>query len=101
MCKNCGYILSTEPTYQFDQGDYVTTEGPNAHIRVVVQQIVQSVRDIHLLLTPLTYAQYIAHSNQPGSTLAPISQYHESRPSNAHCKQLDTSLKICSCVVIV
>ena len=101
MCKNCGYILSTEPIYQFDSGDYVTTEGPNAHIRVVVQQIVQSVRDIHLLLTPLTYAEYIARSNQPGSTLAPISRYHESRPSNAHRKQLDTPLNICSCVVIV
>ena len=86
--SNCGYILSTEPTYQFDQSDYVTTEGPNAHIEVVVQQIVQSVRDVHLLLTPLTYAQYIARSNQPNSTLPPIDQYHHSRPSNAHCKEM-------------
>ena len=80
------HALSTEPTYQFDQGDYVTTEGPNAHIRVVVQQLVQIVREVHLLLTPLTYAQYIAHSNQSGSTLAPIDQYHGVRPSNAHRK---------------
>ena len=83
-------VLSTEPTYQFSQGDYVTTEGPNAHIEVVVEQIVQSVHahDVHLLLTPLTYAQYIARSNQPSSTLAPIDQVHGSRPSNAHRKAL-------------
>ena len=63
----------------------MTTEGPNAHIRVVVQQVVQSVRDIHLLLTPLTYAEYITRSSQPNSTLFPIDLYHGSRPSNAHC----------------
>ena len=80
------YVLSTEPTYQFELSDYATTEGPDAHIRVAVRPIVQSVRDIHLLLTPLTYAQYIACSNQPGSILAPIDQYHHSRPSNASCK---------------
>ena len=96
--SNCGYILSTEPTYQFDQGDYVTTEGPNAHIEVVVQQIVQSVRDVHLLLTPLTYAQYIARSNEPNSTLAPIDQFHGSRPSNAHRKKLKI---ICDCTEVL
>ena len=66
-----------------------------------MQQIVQSVRDVHLLLTPLTYAQYIARSNQPGSTLAPIDQFHGSRPSNAHRKELKifvTALKAaCMC----
>ena len=91
--SNCDYILPTEPTYQFSQSDYATTEGPNAYIEVVVQQSVQSVRDVHLLLTPLTYAQYIAYSDQPGSTLPPIGQYHGSRPSNAHCKE--------TCVVII
>ena len=100
---NHNRALSTEPKYQFDQSSYVTTEGPNARIRVVVQQIVQSVRDIHLLLTPLTYAQYIAHSNQPRSTLAPIDQFHGSRPSNAHCKELKlfvtAQLKTCSCTL--
>ena len=99
------YALSTDPIYQFDRSSYVTTEGPNAHIRVVVQQIVQSVRDIHLLLTPLTYAQYIARSNQPGSTLAPIDQFHGSRPSNAHRKELKlcvtAKLKTCSCILCV
>ena len=83
------YILSTEPTYQFDLSEYNTTEGPNAHIRVAVRQIVQStVHNVHLLLTPLTYAQYIARSNQSGSTLPPIDQRHGNRPSSAHCKCL-------------
>ena len=100
------YALSTEPIYQFDRNSYVTTEGPNARIRVVVQQIVQSVRDIHLLLTPLTYAQYIARSNQPGSTLASIDLFHGSRPSNAHRKELKlfvtAKLKTnCSCILCV
>ena len=70
-----------------------------------MQQIVQSVRDVHLLLTPLTYAQYIARSNQPGSTLAPIDQFHGSRPSNAHCKELknicDCTDDLHACVVII
>ena len=77
-----------EPKYQFDLSAYAATEGLNPYITVVVQQIVQSVRDVHLLLTPLTYAQYIARSTQPGSTLAPIDLFHGSRPSNAHCKYL-------------
>ena len=82
------YALSTEPTYQFGSSEYATTEGPNAHIRVVVRQIVQGVQDVLLILTPLTYAQYIARRNQQGSTLPPIDQYHDSRPSNAHRKYL-------------
>ena len=99
--SNCDYILATEPTYQFSQSDYATTEGPNAHIEVVVQQSVQSVRDVHLLLTPLTYAQYIAYSDQPGSTLPPIGQYHGSRPSNAHCKEIKFVTALKTCVVII
>ena len=85
-CWFVSYAISTVPTYQFELSEYATTEGPNAHIRVAVRPIVQSVRDIHLLLTPLTYAQYIARSNQLESPVAPIDQYHRSRPSNATCK---------------
>ena len=65
------FYQHAEPA-QFDQGDYFTTEGPKAHIRVVVQQIVECLHDVHLLLTPLTYAQYLAHRNQSGSTLPPM-----------------------------
>ena len=83
----------------------MTTEGPNANIEVVVQQIVQSVRDVHLFLTPLTYAQYIARNNQTGSTLPPIDQFHSSRPSNAHRKELknicDCTEDLHACVVVI
>ena len=37
-----------------------------------MQQTVENLRDVHLLLTPLTFEQFMARSNQPGSTLPPI-----------------------------
>ena len=42
-------MFYTVPTYQFDQGDYVESEGSGYGIVVNVQQIVSSVQDIHLL----------------------------------------------------
>lgn len=74
------------PTYQFLDSTYSRFEGVHPCGHVVIQQIVESVIDIHLLVTPLTYSQYMSRSNTPSSTLAPINQYHGSRPSNAHCE---------------
>ena len=62
------YVLSTEPA-RFGERFYFTTEGPKAHVRVVVQQSVESLYDVHLLLTPLTCAQFMELSNQSGSIL--------------------------------
>ena len=74
--------MLTEPTYQFDQDDYVELESSDSAIVVTVQQIVPSVRDIHLLLVPLTYDQYIARAASD-STLADIDEYHRIRPDAA------------------
>ena len=62
-------------------------EGPGASIAVAVRQTVQSAagKAIVLLLTPLTYAQYIARA-ATDPTLAPIDTYHSSRPVNAICE---------------
>ena len=51
---------------------------------VNVQQIVPSVRDIHLLLVPLTYDQYIARA-ATDPTLAAIDG---SRPDPAESKSM-------------
>ena len=80
-------MFYTEPTYQFELGDYVELEGSGSAIVVNVQQIVSSVRDIHLLLVPLTYDQYIARA-ATDPTLAAISVYHGSRPDPAERKSL-------------
>ena len=63
------------------------SEGSGNAIVVNVQQIVPSVRDIHLLLVPLTYDQYIARA-ATDPTLAAISVYHGSRPDSAERKDL-------------
>ena len=76
-----------EPTFQFDQGDYVESEGSGSAIVVNVQQIVSSAQDIHLLLVPLTYDQYIARA-ATDPTLAAIDVYHSSRPNPAERKSL-------------
>ena len=73
------------PTYQFDQSDYVESEGSGNAIVVNVQQIVSSAQDIHLLLVPLTYGQYIARA-ATDPTLAAINVYHGSRPDPAERK---------------
>ena len=78
-------MFYTEPTYQFDQGDYVESEGSGYGIMVNVQQIVSSVQDVHLLLVPLTYDQYIARA-ATDPTLAAIDTYHGSRPNAAERK---------------
>ena len=49
-----------------------------------------SVRDIHLLLVPLTYEQYIARAAQD-PTLAEIDVFHRSRPDAAERKSLAMS----------
>ena len=58
------------------------SEGSGNAIVVNVQQIAYSVRDIHLLLVPLTYDQYIARA-ATDPTLAAIDVYHGSRPDDA------------------
>ena len=79
--------MHAEPTYQFDQGDNVESEGSGSVIVVNVQQIVSSIQDVHLLLVPLTYVQYIARA-ATDPTLAAIDVYHGSRPDPAECKSL-------------
>ena len=86
-------MLYAEPTYQFEAGDYAESEGSGNSIVVNVQQIVSSVRDIHLLLVPLTYDQYIARA-ATDSTLAAIDVYHGTRPDNAERKSLYAGLNI-------
>ena len=61
-CYKSHGMFYAEPTYQFDQGDYMESEGSGSAIVVNVQQIVSSVQDVHLLLVPLTYDQYIAQA---------------------------------------
>ena len=61
------------------------SEGSGSAVVVNVQQIVSSVRDIHLLLVPLTYDQYSARA-AADPTLAAINVYHGSRPDPAECK---------------
>ena len=63
------------------------SEGSGYGIVVNVQQIVSSVQDIHLLLVPLTYDQYIARA-ATDPTLAAIDVYHSSRPDDAERKSL-------------
>ena len=52
-----------------------------------------SVQDIHLLLVPLTYAQYSARA-ATDPTLANITVYHGSRPDPAERKSLYAGLNI-------
>ena len=63
------------------------SEGSGSAIVVNVQQIVSSVQDVHLLLVPLTYDQYIAQA-ATDPTLAAIDVYHGSRPDDAERKSL-------------
>ena len=86
-------MLYAEPTYQFEAGDYVESEGLGTAIVVNVQQIVSSVQDVHLLLVPLTYGQYIARA-ATDPTLAAIDVYHGSRPDPAERKSLHGGLNI-------
>ena len=72
--------------FQFSENDYTTTEGVNPAVEVVVQQIYTTLADIHLKLTPLTYARYTQRASQPGSTLPPLDELHRSRPDPAECK---------------
>ena len=61
------------------------SEGSGSAIVVNVKQIVSSVQDVHLLLVPLTYDQYIARA-ATDPTLAAISVYHGNRPDPAERK---------------
>ena len=61
------------------------SESSGSAIVVNVQQIVPSVQDVHLLLVPLTYDQYIARA-ATDPTLAAIDVYHGSRPNGAEGK---------------
>ena len=61
------------------------SEGSGNAIVVNVLQMVPSVQDIHLLLVPLTYKQYIARA-ATDPTLAAIDVYHGSRPDPAERK---------------
>ena len=79
------FIACTGAQYQFSENDYVTEEGVNSSVQVLVQQISASLVDIHLRLTPYTYAQYTQRQGQPGSSLAPLDEFHGSRPDAAEC----------------
>ena len=78
-------MFYAEPIYQFDEVDYAESEGTGLPIVVNVQQIVPSEQDVHLLLVPLTYDQYIARA-AANPTLAAIDVYHGSRPDPAERK---------------
>ena len=52
---------------------------------MVVEQTLGSLVDIHLLLIPMTYAQYEQQANQPGSGLLQLDVHHGSRPDAAEC----------------
>lgn len=75
--------------YQFTEVDYTATEGVDSHITVTVRQKSDSPVDIHLLVIPLTYAQYEQRRMQPDSTLAPIDTFHRNRPDPAECKLIN------------
>ena len=75
------------PTYEFAEGDYTGNEATGMPITVTVRQVVSSVQDIHLLLVPLTYAEYTARA-ATDPTLADIDVYHRSRPDAAESKTL-------------
>ena len=75
------------PHISLINGDYVESEGTGNAIVVNVQQIVSNGHDIHLLLVPLTYDQYIARA-ATDPTLAAIDVYHGSRPDDAERKSL-------------
>ena len=66
------FIAYTGAQYQFSESDYATEEGVNSVVRVVVQQISASLVEIHLRLTPLTYAQYAQRASQDGQTSHPL-----------------------------
>ena len=88
------FIACTGARYQFSENDYAATEGVDPAVQVTVQQISASLLDIHLKLTPYTYAQYRQQASQPGSTLAssegfrsrPLDEFHGSRPDPAESK---------------
>ena len=84
------FIALTGAQYQFRENDYVTTEGVNSSVQVVVQQISASSVDIHLKLTTYTYAQYTQRANKPGSGLAPLSRYHGSLPPDSAERKHET-----------
>ena len=52
-----------------------------------------SLQDIHLLLVPLTYAQYLTRAALD-PTLPDIDVYNQSRPDTAECKSL--AIALCS-----
>ena len=89
MDKALFICIHTEAQYQFrDICNYATEEGVNASITVIVEQVHGSLtKDIHLLLIPMTYAQYTQRASQPGSNLRPINEFHGNRPADpAECK---------------
>ena len=87
--------MNAGSNYQFRSNCYYATyeveEGVNPAVTVTVEQTVGSLVDIHLLLTPLTYAQYAQRASQPGSTLPPLNEFYGSRPDAAECKFNATS----------
>ena len=77
--------IHPEPTYEFTEGDYTGNEDTGRPVVVTVRQTISSVQDIHLLLVPLTYAEYIVRAASD-SRLAGIDVYHRSRPDAAERK---------------
>ena len=84
----CG--LNAGSNHRFRSNCYHATyeldEGVNPAVTVTVEQTVRSLVDIHLLLTPLTYAQYTQRASQPGSTLPPLNEFYRGLPDAAECK---------------
>ena len=89
MIINC--FNFTEPTYQFLLTDHSQFEGRVSPCNgVTIMQTGPRVinHDVHLLVTPLTYAQYSARSATDPS-LPPINTYHSNRPiTPATCEQI-------------
>ena len=77
--------IHPEPTYQFTEGDNTGNEDTGRPVVVTVRQTVSSVQDIHLLLVPLTYSEYIARA-AIDPELAGIDVHHRSRPDAAERK---------------
>ena len=77
--------MNAGSNHQFRSNCYEVDEGVNRAVIVTVEQTVRSVADIHLLLTPLTYAQYTQRASQPGSTLLPLNEIGN-QPDAAECK---------------
>ena len=85
------FIACTGAQYQFSEIDYAATEGVDQAVRVTVKQISDSLLDIHLKLTPYTYAQFIQQASRPGSTFPPSEEFHDKPLDEFHGSRPDAA----------